>query len=121
VTSTTINVASICAKSQREQQKQNYVTLDGYRTQLLKTGSDLNQKLNAAIADNAPDVGQLHAEHDAVLRELSDVQERILKNEAGTSSSAGSCAVLCKDDGTTTTTDGEIGVDVCFGPTQSSP
>jgi hypothetical protein len=81
ITSTTVDIAAVCEQVKRDQQKQTYVTLD------------------------------TQAEHDAVLRELSDVQQQILKNEAELPSA--SCAELCKDDSTTTTDSSATRIQFC--------
>ena len=55
--------------------------LDDYRVQLETAEKSLNSQLNLAVAASAPTVGTLTAQHNAVIRQLSDTQERILKLE----------------------------------------
>src|SRR5262249_13800835 len=59
-----------------------YKRLDGQRVALRRQEADLNQRLQAAFIANSPDIGTLDSQHQAVLRQLSDLQERILKLEA---------------------------------------
>jgi hypothetical protein len=80
VTSTTIDDALVCAQKVT-QYEQEYATLDEYRVTLGQEAQTLEAKVNAAVASNSPDAGKLQAQYSAVLRLLSDTQQRILSLE----------------------------------------
>src|SRR5262249_49405212 len=69
-TTTTLDPGTWCSQ---------YKFLDDTRLQLEALEHKLNQQLNAEIAAQGPDAGTLDAKHQAVLRELSDIQEQILR------------------------------------------
>src|SRR5262249_7720255 len=53
--------------------------LDAQRVQLAALEHQLNQQLTDELAAHSPNAGATDAAHQAVLREQSDVQQRILK------------------------------------------
>src|SRR5262245_59345085 len=58
-----------------------YDLLDKARVGLQRQEEQLNNQLNVALATRSADVGTIDAKHQAVLRELSDLQQRILRLE----------------------------------------
>jgi hypothetical protein len=65
----------------RSNYESKYEHLDRQRVVLEDRDKQLLVKLSAAVANNSPDAGQLQAQHDAVVRELGDTQQRILQLE----------------------------------------
>jgi ABC-type glycerol-3-phosphate transport system substrate-binding protein len=104
VTSTTLGHALVCAQKIKKFE-QDYAALDEYRVALEQTEQTLNAKLDAAVASNSPDAGNLEAQHSAVLRQLSDTQERILQLE-NSKPDANSCGLseTCAGDSMSSTT-----------------
>jgi hypothetical protein len=90
VTSTTVDP---CAAFNAQ-----YTMLDTTRVNLEQLEQRFNDQLNAALHSKAPDTGTIDAKHQAVLRQISEVQERILRMEQGRPSSQ-----ACRQDPKTTT------------------
>jgi hypothetical protein len=80
VTTTTVSAQRLCAIAQADLDKQ-YAALDAQRASLVDLERDLNDELRAELAANSPNVGTTDAKHQAVLRELSDLQQRLLRLE----------------------------------------
>jgi hypothetical protein len=102
VTTSTLSDAERCTQlaktTGRLARQQVLDMLSGEKKSLLAEEARLNDQLNAAISSKSPDVGTLNAEHQAVLRELADIQLRIELPDDG----RGSYACL-KEGGSTST------------------
>jgi ABC-type glycerol-3-phosphate transport system substrate-binding protein len=103
VTSTTLDQALVCAQKMK-QFDQDYLVLDDFRVQLEETERTLNAKSDAAVASNSPDAASLQAQHSAVLRQLSDTQERILELENSKPDSNSCGSETCGSDSMSSTT-----------------
>jgi hypothetical protein len=80
LTTTTVDAQRMCEVEQADLDKQ-YRSLDRQRVVLVNLERDLNDDLAAELAAHSPNVGATDAHHQAVLRELSDLQQRLLRIE----------------------------------------
>ena len=61
--------------------EQQFRVLDAQRVQLAALEQQLNAQLTNELATHSPNAGATDAAHQAVLREQSDIQQRILRLE----------------------------------------
>jgi hypothetical protein len=80
VTSTTLSAVRLC-QANAAAYDAHYRFLDAQRVALKNQADSLNDQENAALAAHAQNTGPIDAQHQAVLRELEDVETRMLRLE----------------------------------------
>ena len=87
VTTTTLSAQRVC-EARRAAYSDSYESLDRERKSLRSQEKVTNDMLLHALQVNSPNIGVIDAEHQAVLRQFSDLEQRILKLEAGKAADA---------------------------------
>jgi hypothetical protein len=78
VTTTTLSAQQVC-KAKVDSYNNQFGFLNKQRLQLKALEARLNAQLTSELSTHSPNAGATDASHQAVLREQSDVQQRILR------------------------------------------
>ena len=81
---------------------ETYSALDQQRVALRAKEQQLANDFYAALKTNSPNADTIDTQHQAVLRQLSDIQQRILVPESGPPPAANTCATLAPSSSSST-------------------
>ncbi len=88
----TTSVARDCADAIAADKSAAYAALENERQSLRAQETQVNRQLLAALAANSAEAGVLDAQHQAILRLLSDVERQIVAVEIGPPPTPSDCA-----------------------------